>query len=70
MRVLYSMLRAARHQYRTAWRYARILGAQQLEHWCEQRKVRADTLLPLEHRHAGYVVRERKLAAWAAEVLT
>jgi hypothetical protein len=27
-------------------------------------------VLPLEDRHAGYVVRARQLAPWAAEVLT
>jgi hypothetical protein len=70
MRVLYSMLRAARHQYRTAWRYSRVAGAKRLAQWCEELKVRADDLLPLEDRHAGYVVRQRKLAAWAAEVLS
>jgi hypothetical protein len=70
MRVLYLMLREARHQYRTAWRYARALGAPSLAHWAEQRQARLDDLLPLEDRHAGYVVRAIKLGSWAAEVLT
>ncbi len=70
MRVLYLMLRDARHQYRTAWRHARALGADTLARWAEQRQVRLDALLPLEDRHAGYVVRAIKLGSWAAEVLT
>jgi hypothetical protein len=70
MRVLYLMLRSARHQYRSAWRYARAGRLQRLGEWCEQRIVRLDKLLPLEERHAGYVVRARKLAPWAAEVLS
>jgi hypothetical protein len=70
MRVLYLMLRAARHQYRTSWRYARALGAEPLVSWTEQRLHHLDGLLPLEARHAGYVVRALKLAPWASEVLT
>jgi len=70
MRVLYSMLRASRHQFRTAHRYARLLGAEPLVQWTEQRLTRLDDLLPLEARHAGYVVRAMKLAPWAREVLT
>ncbi len=70
MRVLYLMLRAARHQYRTAWRYARALGAEPLALFSEQRLRHLDGLLPLEARHAGYVVRALKLAPWASEVLT
>jgi hypothetical protein len=70
MRVLYLMLRAARHQYRAAWRYARALGSQPLVVWTEQRLRHLDDLLPLESRHAGYVVRALKLAPWASEVLT
>jgi hypothetical protein len=69
-RVLYSMLRAARHQYRSAWRYARMLGSDPLVRWTEQRLAHLDGLLPLEARHAGYVVRAIKLAPWASEVLT
>jgi len=70
MGILYSMLRAARHQYRTAWRYARLLQAGPLVRWTEQRLARLDTVIPLERRHAGYVVRAMKLAPWAKEVLT
>jgi hypothetical protein len=70
MRVLYLMLRAARHQYRTAWRYARVGRFTRLAVWAEQRSARLDRLLPLEEKHAGYVVRARKLAPWAAEVLS
>jgi hypothetical protein len=70
MRVLYLMLREARHQYRVAWRYARILNASRLAAWAERRKLHTEDLLPHEDRHAGYVVRARKLAAWAAEVLS
>lgn len=70
MRVLYLMLRAARHQYRTSWRYARAVGAEPLANWAEQRLRHLDGLLPLEARHAGYVVRALKLAPWASEVLT
>jgi len=70
MRVLYLMLRAARHQYRTAWRYARAVGAEPLALFSEQRLRHLDGLLPLEARHAGYVVRALKLGAWASEVLT
>jgi hypothetical protein len=70
MRVLYSMLRSARHQYRTAWRYARSLGAEPLVTWTAQKLHRLDGLLPLEAKHAGYVVRALKLAPWASEVLT
>ena len=69
-RVLYSMLRAARYQYRSAWRYARVLGSAPLVLWTEQRLRHLDGLLPLEARHAGYVVRAIKLAPWASEVLT
>lgn len=70
MRVLYLMLREARHQYRTAWRHARALGITPIASWAEQRQTRLDGLLPLEDRHAGYVVRAIKLGSWAAEVLT
>jgi hypothetical protein len=70
MRILYSLLRLSRHQYHSAWRYSRILGASRLGQWAEERKARTDELLPLEDKHAGYVVRSRKLAAWAAEVLS
>jgi hypothetical protein len=70
MRVLYSMLKGARHQYRAAWRYARSVGAEPLVDWTAQRVHRLDGLLPLEARHAGYVVRALKLAPWASEVLT
>jgi len=70
MRVLYSMLVGARHQYRVAWRYARNVGATPLVAWTNEKVRRLDGLLPLEARHAGYVVRARKLAPWAAEVLT
>jgi hypothetical protein len=70
MRILYLMLKGARHQYRTAWRYARLLGAAPLVGWTQQRIQRLDGLLPLEARHAGYVVRILKLAPWANEVLT
>jgi hypothetical protein len=70
MRVLYSMLQGARHQYRVAWRYARAAGASPLVAWTADRLRRLDGLLPLEARHAGYVVRALKLAPWASEVLT
>lgn len=70
MGVLYLMLRAARRQYRTAWHYARVLGAAPLASWAEQRLARLDGLLPLEKQHAGYVVRALKLAPWASQVLT
>jgi hypothetical protein len=70
MRVLYLMLQSSRHQYRTAWRHARMLGAVELATWAERRVEGLDRLLPMEARHAGYVVRARKLAPWAAEVLT
>ena len=46
------------------------MNARRLATWAEQRKLHAEQLLPLEERHAGYVVRARKLAAWAAEVLS
>jgi hypothetical protein len=70
MRVLYLMLRESRQQYRAAWRYARILNASRLAGWAERRKTRVEEMLPFEEHHAGYVVRARKLAAWAAEVLS
>lgn len=70
MRVLYLMLQGARHQYRTAWRYARSVGAAPLVAWTDERVRRLDALLPLEAQHAGYYVRALKLAPWAAEVLT
>jgi hypothetical protein len=70
MRVLYLMLREARHQYRVAWRHARALGMTTVARWAEQRQARLDDLLPLEDRHAGYVVRAIKLGSWASEVLT
>lgn len=70
MRVLYGMLQGARHQYRTAWRYSRTVGATPLVAWTSERVRRLDGLLPLEAQHAGYVVRALKLAPWAAEVLT
>ncbi len=69
-RVLYSMLRAARREYRSAWRYARLLGSAPLVLWSQQRLTHLDGLLPLEARHAGYVVRAIELAPWASEVLT
>lgn len=70
MRVLHSMLRSARHQYRVARRYAHSLRAQELTRWADGRIARLDQILPLEAQFAGYVVRARKLAPWAAEVLT
>ncbi|HEX6272221.1 MAG TPA: hypothetical protein VFZ53_04255 [Polyangiaceae bacterium] len=70
MRVLYSMLVQARHHYRKAARYSRVLGAGALATWANKRTARLDEILPNEDRHAGYVVRARKLAAWAAEVLS
>jgi hypothetical protein len=70
MRVLYLMLKAARHQHRAAWRYLRAIGATALIPWVEQRIRHLDGLLPLEAQHAGYVVRALKLAPWASEVLT
>jgi hypothetical protein len=70
MRVLYSMLVQARHNYRAGARYARVLGANNLAAWTHKRTARLDEILPQEERHAGYVVRARKLAAWAAEVLS
>ena len=70
MRVLYLMLLRARQQYRGAARYSRVLGAKRLVAWAKERTSRLDHLLPLEDQHAGYVVRARKLSAWAAEVLT
>jgi hypothetical protein len=69
-RILYALLRLSRHQYHSAWRYARIVGGTRLAAWAEKRKIRADELLLLEDKHAGYVVRSKKLAAWAAEVLS
>ena len=70
MRVLYLMLRAARRQYRAASLYSRVLGAQRLCAWAQGKTERLNQVLPLEERHAGYVVRARKLSAWAAEVLS
>jgi hypothetical protein len=69
-RVLYSMLTAARRQYRAAYRHARALGAVELASWAEGRMRRLDELLPQEARHAGFVVRSKQLASFAAEVLT
>jgi hypothetical protein len=69
-RVLYSMLKSSRHQYRVARRYAGLLGADKLVRWAERRMARLDEMLPMERRFAGYVVRATKLAPWAAEVLT
>lgn len=68
--VLHSMLRAARQQYRSAYRYARLLGARRLASWAELRVQRLDDILPLEQRFAGYTVRARRLAPWADHVLT
>jgi hypothetical protein len=68
--VLYSMLTAARRQYRAAYRHARGLGAITLAHWALGRMQRLDELLPLEERHAGFAVRSRQLAPFAAEILT
>jgi hypothetical protein len=70
MRILYSMLHGARHQYRVGWRYARTVGAMALAGWADERVRRLDAILPLEAQHAGYYVRALKLAPWAAEVLT
>ena len=70
MRILYSMLRAARHQYRRAWRYSRVLRSGPLVRWTSERITRLDALIPLEGRHAGYVVRAMKLSPWAREILT
>lgn len=69
-KVLHSMLTAARRQYRAAYRHARALGATELSSWAEGRMQRLDEVLPLEARHAGFVVRSRQLASFAAEVLT
>lgn len=68
--VLYSMLSAARRQYRAAYRHARSLGATTLADWALRRMKRLDELLPLEERHAGFAVRSRQLAPFAAEILT
>jgi hypothetical protein len=68
--VLYSMLAAARRQYRAAYRHAGALGATTLADWARGRMHRLDELLPLEERHAGYAVRLRQLAPFAAEILT
>lgn len=68
--VLHSMLRAARQQYRSTFRYARLLGAHRLASWADQRVQRLDDILPLEQRFAGYTVRARRLAPWAVHVLT
>lgn len=70
MRILYLMLKSARHQYRTAQRYARSLGAVELADWAQRRIERTDETLAMEERYPGFVVRARKLAPWAAEVLT
>jgi len=70
MRVLYLMLRAARQNYRATHLYSRVLGAARLSSWSGERVRRLDELLPLERKHAGYVVRASKLSAWAAEVLS
>jgi hypothetical protein len=69
-RVLYLMLKSSRHQYRTARRYARLLGAEGLARWADRCTTQLDRMLPMENRFAGYVVRAHKLAPWAAEVLT
>lgn len=69
-RVLYLMLKSSRHQYRSARRYARLLGADGLVRWAERCTAQLDRMLPMENRFAGYVVRAHKLAPWAAEVLT
>jgi hypothetical protein len=68
--VLYSMLAAARRQYRAAYRHARALRASTLADWALGRMRRLDELLPLEQRHAGFAVRSRQLAPFAAEILT
>jgi hypothetical protein len=47
-----------------------VLGATPIVRWSEQRIARLDDLIPLESRHAGYVVRAVKLEPWAREVLT
>jgi hypothetical protein len=70
MRVLYLMLHGARHHYQAASRYARVLRARRLSSWAQARVDRLNEILPLEERHAGYVVRARKLSAWAAEILS
>lgn len=68
--VLHSMLHAARRQYRSAFRHARLLGAERLATWADQRVQRLDDVLPLEQKFAGYTVRARRLAPWAVHVLT
>jgi hypothetical protein len=70
MRVLFLMLQSARHRYRSAWRHARALGALEVASFAAQRVERLDRILPMEERHAGYIVRARKLAPWAATILT
>jgi len=70
MGILYLMLQSARHQYRTARRYARSLGAHELFEWAQRRIDKLDEMLPLEQNYPGFVVRACKLAPWAAEVLT
>ncbi len=66
---LRSMLVRSRRRYRMAWRHARALGANRLARWAHQRAEKLNTLIPLEAKHAGYVVRARKLGPWAVEVL-
>jgi hypothetical protein len=70
MRVLYMMLQAARRNYRATQLYGRALGAKQLSSWSADRIRRLDELIPLEQKHAGYVVRASKLSEWAAQVLS
>jgi hypothetical protein len=67
--VLAALMDASRDAYRQAWRRARSLGAHRLAAWAERREVRAAELARYEARSPGYVVRQRSLAPWAAEVM-
>jgi len=53
-----------------ARRTASTLGARRLESWSNAEETRLRNLTASEVRSAGYAVRARALAAWAAEVLS
>ncbi len=64
------MLRLAYRKYRAARRRAEALGARRLASWAKGREQRSLRTAELESNNAGYSVRARQLANWAAEVLS
>lgn len=67
--VLAEMLRLAFERFRTARVESEALGAHELSAWLREREDQARDAHSRELRSPGYFLRQRKLAAWAMEVL-